>query len=93
MQIESREIWTHEIFDDPLVDNDRESDAEDSDESEVATGPAEIVLEVLPSGSPILDELVLVRFHTSTHLCFLDDLTFFSLSLLRVVFFFFFKWF
>ena len=50
-----------EIFDDSLVDNDRESDAEDSDESEVTTSPAEIVLEILSSRSPVLDELVLVR--------------------------------
>uniref|UniRef100_A0A1J3DX51 Uncharacterized protein n=1 Tax=Noccaea caerulescens TaxID=107243 RepID=A0A1J3DX51_NOCCA len=61
------------IFDDSLVDEDREGDAENSDESEVATGPAEIMLEILPGRSPVLDELVLVRFHSSTHLLrFLD---------------------
>ena len=64
----SERLGTYEIFDDALVDNDGEGDAEDSDESEVATCPSEVMLEILPRGSPVLDELVLVRLHASTHL-------------------------
>lgn len=78
-----REIKTHKIFDDSLVDKDRKSDAENSDESEVATGPSEVMLEILSRRSPIFDELVLVRFHSSTHLLRFFFRSTFSLLLLR----------
>ena len=73
LQIEStdRANGAYEIFDDALVHDDWEGDAEDSDESEVATRPAEVMLEILSRGSPILNELVLVRLHSSTHLLLL----------------------
>ena len=58
----------NEFLDDPLVDKDGQGDSEDSDDCEIAAGPAEIELEILAAAVPILDELVLVHFHSSPHL-------------------------
>lgn len=58
----------YEFADDALVDEDGDGDAEDADEGEVAAGPAEVVLQVLPAAAPVLDEPVLVHLHPSPHL-------------------------
>lgn len=57
----------YEFADDALVDEDGDGDAEDADEGEVAMGPAEVVLQVLSAGAPVLDEPVLVHLHPSPH--------------------------
>ena len=77
-------IWgnikrTYEFFDDAFVDEDGNGDAEDSDEGKVATGPAEVVLEILSISSPILDPTVLVSLHSAPHL-FLSTHYFLSLG-------------
>lgn len=56
-----------EFSDDALVDEDGDGDAEESNEGEVAAGPPKVELEVLTAGVPVLDELVLVHFHPSSH--------------------------
>ena len=57
----------YEVSDDALVNQDREGDAKDANEGEVAASPAEVVLEIFSDGSPLLYELVLVCFHSSPH--------------------------
>ena len=59
---------TYEFTDDAFVDEVGDGDAEDANESEVATSPTEIVLQSLSGWSPILYELVLVCLHSSCHL-------------------------
>lgn len=76
---------THEFTDDAFVDKDGNGDAEDADKEEVPASPAEIDLEILSGRCPIFNELVLVGFHSSTHLRFLRS------NAIQHFFFFFFS--
>ncbi|KAD4180130.1 hypothetical protein E3N88_28721 [Mikania micrantha] len=72
--------YTYEFTDGAFVNQIRNCDAKDSDESQVTTGPSEIVLQILSDRTPIFDELVLVGLHstphfTSSNLCFLRSLS------------------
>ncbi|RDX99531.1 hypothetical protein CR513_17407, partial [Mucuna pruriens] len=61
-------LETYEFTDDALVDEDGNGDAEDANKGEVAASPTEIELEILSSSAPILYELILVCFHSSSHI-------------------------
>ena len=61
----------YEFADDALVDEDGDGEAEEADDGEAAARPAEVELEVLPAGVPLLDPLVLVNLHPATHLLLL----------------------
>ena len=63
---------SYEFSNDALVEEKGDGDAEDSDDGEVAAGPAEVELEVLAAGVPVLDELVLVHLHAASHLLRFD---------------------
>lgn len=67
-RVEEGEKGSYEFFDDALVDENRNGDAEDTNKSEVAASPTEIEFEILSCSAPILNEFVLVCFHSSTHL-------------------------
>lgn len=64
-----------EFFDDALVNQDGNSNAEDADESEVTASPTEIVLEIFSSRAPFFNEFVLRCFHATPHFCFLLSLS------------------
>lgn len=71
----------YEFFDDALVDQDGECDAEDADESKIAAGPPEVVFQGLSSRTPFLYPLVLVCFHSSSHFSFLSSFSLLPLAL------------
>lgn len=58
----------YEFTDDALVDEDGDGESEEADDGEAAAGPAEVELEVLAAGVPLLDPPVLVHLHAPTHL-------------------------
>jgi len=49
----------YEFVDDALVDKDGDGEVEEADDGEAVARPAEVELEVLPAGVPLLDPLVL----------------------------------
>lgn len=59
---------SYEFANDALVDEDGDGEAEEADDGEAAAGKAEVELEVLPAGVPLLDPPVLVNLHAATHL-------------------------
>lgn len=61
------------FFNDALEDEDRDGNAEDSDEGKVAAGPPEVVLEVLPRTTPFLDPTILLCLHSATHVALTLD--------------------
>lgn len=68
------------FFNDAFEDEDRDGNAEDSNEGKVAAGPPEVVLEVFPRRSPILDPAILVCLHSAPHVSLTSD---YFLSLAR----------
>ena len=58
----------YEFANDALVDEDGDGEAEEADDGEAAARPAEVELEVLAAGVPLLDPPVLVHLHAATHL-------------------------
>jgi len=58
----------YEFANDALVDEDGDGEAEEAYDGEAAARPAEVELEVLAAGVPLLDPPVLVHFHPATHL-------------------------
>ena len=58
----------YEFANDALVDEDGDGEAEEADDGEAAARPAEVELEVLAAGVPLLDPPVLVHLHPATHL-------------------------
>ena len=61
----------YEFANDALVDEDGDGEAEEADDGEAAARPAEVELEVLAAGVPLLDPPVLVHLHPATHLLLL----------------------
>ena len=60
----------YEFANDALIDEDGDGEAEEADDGEAAARPAEVELEVLAAGVPLLDPPVLVHLHPATHLLF-----------------------
>jgi len=64
-------MFAYEFANDALVDEDGDGEAEEADDGEAAARPAEVELEVLAAGVPLLDPPVLVHLHPATHLLLL----------------------
>src|SRR5574337_1310164 len=53
--------------DDALVNKEGNGDAEETHNSEIPASPAEVMLKIFSSTTPILNKSVLVSFHSSAH--------------------------